>query len=124
MEAKTEQAQIQKLQARRQELRETLVMPAEGLSGSLIMIKRGFWGKARRRFTGQEPPRWTLTYMAEGKKRVDYVSNDMIEDVRLKVEEGNAYKHGVAELMALNAQIMLLERRERRRRAAAERGRR
>lgn len=48
----------------------------------------------------------------------------MVEDVRLRVEEGNAYKHGVAALMALNAQIMLLERRERRRRAAAERGRR
>jgi hypothetical protein len=126
MEANTEKVQIKKLRARRQQLLETLVLPPEGIAGSLVKINRGCWGKERRCFTGQEPPRWTLTYMCEGKKRVDYVSNDVVEQVQRQVAEGNVYKQGVAELMSINAQIALLERRERRRREAEEkrRGRR
>ena len=51
--------------------------------------------------------------MVDGKKRVEHVPDELVGDVRRRVEEGNAYKSGVAELMAINAQILILERRAR-----------
>ena len=123
MDIKNEQSQLKKLQARRQELLASLVLPPEGLPGSLAKIYRHCGGKTCHCYTGEGHPCWTLTYMAEGKKRVDYVSHDMVEEVRQRVEVGNAYKLGVAELMGINAQIVWLERRERKRREAEEKRR-
>lgn len=120
MDIKIERSQLKKLQARRQELLASLVLPPQGLPGSLAKIHRRCGEKTCHCSTGEGHPCWTLTYMAEGKKRVDYVSHDMVEEVRRGVEEGNAYKQGVAELMAVNAQILWLERRERKRREADE----
>jgi hypothetical protein len=54
--------------------------------------------------------------MVEGKKRVEHVPHEAVEAVRSGVEKGNAFKSGVAELMAINAQLMVLERRKRRQR--------
>jgi hypothetical protein len=50
---------------------------------------------------------------------VEHVPNELLGDVRRRVEEGNAYKSGVAELMAINAQILILERRARKQQEAA-----
>jgi len=123
VDIKNEQSQLKKLQTRRQELLASLVLPPDGLPGSLANIYRHCGGKTCHCYTGEGHPCWTLTYMVEGKKRVDYVSHDMVEEVRQRVEVGNAYKLGVAELMALNAQIVWLERRERKRREAEEKRR-
>ena len=54
--------------------------------------------------------------MVESKKRVEHVPHEAVEAVRRGVEEGNAFKSGVAEVMAINAQLMVLERRERKHR--------
>jgi hypothetical protein len=49
--------------------------------------------------------------MVEGKKAVEYVPAELLQDVRVRVHEGNSYKSEVAELMAINAQLLFLERR-------------
>ena len=51
--------------------------------------------------------------MIDGKKRVEHVPNELLDAVRARVETGNAYKIEVAELMAINAQLLLLGRRAR-----------
>jgi hypothetical protein len=57
--------------------------------------------------------------MVDGKKRVEHIPGELVGDVRRRVDEGNAYKSGVAELMAINAQILILERRARKQQEAA-----
>ena len=65
----------------------------------------------------QGHPSWTLTFMVAGTKRVVHVRNEDVDEVRRRVEHGNRFKTEVAELLAINAQLMVLERRARPRRA-------
>ena len=57
--------------------------------------------------------------MVDGKKRVEHIPGELVDAVRRRVEQGNAYKSGVAELMAINAQLLILERRARKQQEAA-----
>ena len=57
--------------------------------------------------------------MVDGKKRVEHVPNELLDTVRERLQEGNAYKSDVAELMAINAQLLLLGRRARKQQEAA-----
>jgi hypothetical protein len=70
----------------------------------------------------QGHPSWTLTFMADGRKRVVHVPSEVVEDVRARVETGNAFKSAVAEVLAINAQLLVLDRQERA--GAARRARR
>ena len=116
-------AVIQTLEARRKELLAGLRLPNEGLPGSLAQSRRrcGSAGCHCQKEGGHLS--WTLTFMIERKKRVEHVPSELVETVRRRVEAGNAYKSEVAELMAINAQLLLLERRARRQEQAAGRSR-
>jgi len=57
--------------------------------------------------------------MAAGRKHVVHVPSDAVDAVRRRVEAGNAFKSGVAEVLAINAQVMVLDRQARTRRAAS-----
>jgi hypothetical protein len=50
-------------------------------------------------------------------KRVVHVPREEVEAVQLRVERGNQFKSDVAELLAINAQLMILERQAGARRA-------
>ena len=104
------------LRARRRKLLATLALPPEGLPGSLALSHRRCGSPTCHCHEGQGHPSWTLTFMVESKKRVEHVPHEAVEAVRRGVEEGNAFKSGVAEVMAINAQLMVLERRERKHR--------
>ena len=110
---------IRKLQARRQELLPGLRLPTKGLPGSLAP-SRGRCGSAGCHCHEEGGHlSWTLTFMVERKKRVEHIPNELVDAVRRRVEQGKAYKSGVAELMAINAQLLILERRARKQQEAA-----
>ena len=111
------------LPARRRKLLATLALPPEGLPGSLALSHRRCGSPTCHCQQGEGHPSWTLTFMVEGKKRVGHVPHEAAESVRRRVEEGNAFKSGVAELMAINAQLMVLERKQRKLRAAQAKNR-
>lgn len=48
--------------------------------------------------------------MANGRKRVVHVPTETVETVRARVATGNAFKQAVAEVLAINAQLMVLDR--------------
>lgn len=102
------------LETRRQQLLRTLALPPEGLPGSLALSHRRCGSETCHCHTDpQGHPSWTLTFMTEGRKRVVHVPTDTVEDVRVRVETGNAFKSGIAELLAINAQLMVLDRQTR-----------
>lgn len=61
---------------------------------------------------------WSLTFMVDGKKRVELIPTDWVEELRPLVVEGREYKSAVAEVFAINAQLLALWRRQGRRKKA------
>ena len=102
------------LETRRQQLLRTVALPPEGLPGSLALSHRRCGSATCHCHTDpQGHPSWTLTFMADGRKRVVHVPTETVEDVRARVETGNAFKSRIAELLAINAQLMVLDRQAR-----------
>ena len=114
----TLRAHLGTLEARRKALLPGLRLPAAGLPGSLAQ-SRGRCGSAGCHcHQGEGHLSWTLTFMVDGKKRVEHIPAELLDVVRRRVEEGNAYKRRVAELMAINAQRLILGRRARKQQEA------
>jgi len=119
MRKQTPVAITRALHARRQRLLATLALPREGLPGSLALSHRRCGSPTCHcHDDDQGHPSWTLTFMADGGKRVVHVPGDAVDAVRRRVDAGHAFKSGVAEVLAINAQLMVLDRQDRTRRAA------
>ena len=106
-------ALLRTLQARRKQLLARLRLPTQGLPGSLAQSRRRCGSAGCHCQKAEGHLSWTLTFMSEGKKRVEHIPSELVGAVRGRVEQGNAYKSRVAQLMALNAQLLILERRAR-----------
>ncbi len=52
--------------------------------------------------------------MVGGKKRVERIPNEWVEEVQRLVEAGREFKDAVAEVFAANAQLLALWRKQRR----------
>jgi hypothetical protein len=50
--------------------------------------------------------------MAEGKKRVERIPREWVEEVQLRVEAGREFKQAVAEVFAANARLLALWRQQ------------
>jgi hypothetical protein len=50
--------------------------------------------------------------MAGGKKRVEHIPTEWVEEVRQLVEAGREFKQAVAEVLAANAQLLALWRKQ------------
>ena len=56
---------------------------------------------------------WSLTFMADGQKQVQHIPKHLVEEVRQRVEAGREYKEALREVMAANAHLFVLARRQR-----------
>lgn len=83
----------------------------------LQVSRQGLWEPGFRlsfRRCRARHPGWTLTFMVDGKKRVERIPNDWVEEVRRRVQAGREFKEAVAEVFAANAQLLVLGRKQRR----------
>ena len=55
---------------------------------------------------------WSLTFMMQGKKRVQHIPKEWVEDVRRRVKAGREFQDAVREVLAANAQLLALERKK------------
>lgn len=67
---------------------------------------------------------WSLTYMVQGKKRVERIPEDWVDLVRPRVDRSRKFKEALAEVFALNAELLVVERRQQRGGSARRRRRR
>ncbi len=115
--------QIRALHTRRQQLLATLAFPPDGLPGSLALSHRRCGSPTCHcHQDAQGHPSWTLTFMVARTKRVVHVPSEEVEAVQRRVEQGNQFKSEVAELLAINAQLMVLKRQARSRRERSTKG--
>jgi len=105
-----------RLRQRKFELLRRFPIPPDLLPGSLSLTHRRC-GRPTCHCAGDKKghPVWSLTFMAGGKKRVEPIPTEWVEEVQRLVEAGREFKEAVAEVFASNAQLLALWREQRRR---------
>jgi hypothetical protein len=104
-----------RLRRRKRRLLARFRIPDDALPGSLALSHRRCGKSSCHCADGEGHPLWTLTFMAGGKKRVEHIPADWIDSVRPQVEAGRHFKQAAAELLGVNAELLVLARNQRRR---------
>jgi len=95
---------------RRYQIAEDLVRDL--LPGSLSETRRRCGKPTCHCATGEGHLSAYLTFMVDGHKRVERVPAAWVADVRRRVQAGREFKEAVAEVLAANAQLLVLERQQ------------
>ena len=106
--------QASRLRQRARLLLARLHLPQDALPGSLAVSHRRCGKPSCRCAKGDGHPFATLTFMAAGKKRVESIPADWLDVIRPRVQAGRKFKNIAAELLAINAQLLVLARQQRR----------
>ena len=89
-------------------------LPDDALPGSLALSRRRCGKPSCHCADGEGHPLWTLTFMAGGKKRVESIPAAWVNTIRPRVEAGRHFKETGAELLRINADLLVLARNQRR----------
>lgn len=87
-------------------------LPQELLPGSLSLTHRRCGKSNCHCASGTGHPVWLLTFSFRGKKRVERIPEEWVDEVKALVERGREFKDAVAEVFAVNAELLALWRRE------------
>ena len=107
-----------RLRRRVRQLMARFRVPADALPGSLAFSYRRCGKPSCHCADSEGHPFWTLTFMAGGNKRVESVPADWVDTVRRRVEVGRRFKEASAELLLIQAELLVLARKQRARPAA------
>ena len=102
-----------RLRQRKFELTRKFNIPPDLLPGSLSLTRSRCGKSSCRCASGEGHEGWMLTFMVDGKKRVERIPQEWVEDVRRRVEAGREFKQAVAEVFAANAQLLAVARQQR-----------
>jgi uncharacterized protein DUF6788 len=105
-------AEAAQLRQRKFVLARRFRIPEDLLPGSLSETHRRCGKPSCHCARGAGHPVWTLTFMVDGKKRVERIPAEWVAEVRRLVDAGREFKQAVNEVLAANAQLWVLWRRE------------
>jgi len=107
-------AQAARLRQRLFRLIERHRLPEDLLPGSLV-CSHTRCGKPTCHCAHDEGhPAWSLTFMVDGEKRVEHIPKDWVDEVQRQVTAGRIFQDAVRDVLAANAQLLALARRQRR----------
>ena len=106
-----------RLRRRARSLTARFESPQDALPGSLALSHCRCGKPSCHCANGDGHPLWTLTFMAGGKKRVETIPADWLAAVGPRVEAGRRFKEAAAELLLINAELLVLARNQRPRRS-------
>lgn len=101
-----------RLRQRKYALLRRFQIPPDALPGSLVQTYHRCGKPNCRCAQGELHPLWSLTFMAEGKKHVQHIPRELVEELQPLVEQGREFKDAVAEVFAANAQLLALWRQQ------------
>lgn len=90
-------------------------LPKDALPGSLAMTRRKCGTKTCHCAKGEGHPQWMLTFMEDGKKRVERVPEEWVDYVRQRLEEAKRFKENVNQVLLANAELLVLLRKQKQR---------
>ena len=99
-----------RLRQRKFQLLRRFPIPAEALPGSLSLSHLRCGKPTCHCAEDRGHPVWSLTFMVQGKKRVQHIPKQWVEEVRGRVQQGREFQEAVREVWAANAQLLVLER--------------
>jgi hypothetical protein len=105
--------QAARIRQRKFELVRRFQIPEDLLPGSLTKQYHRCGKSNCHCAEGEGHPKWSLTYMADGKKHVQYIPERLVDEVPSKVEAGREYQDAVREVLAANAKLLVLARKQR-----------
>ncbi len=114
--------QAARLRQRKYQLVRRYGIPENAVGGSLALTHRRCGKPTCHCATGKGHPIWSLTFMVDGKKHVEWIPDDWVEEIRPLVEQGREVKSAVVEVLAINAQLLALWRKQTKRKKKKKRG--
>ncbi len=102
-----------RLRQRKFQLLRRFSIPADALPGSLSLTHLRCGKPTCHCADDRGHPVWSLTFMVQGKKRVQHIPKDWVEEVRRRVRTGREFQDAVREVLAANAQLLVLARQQR-----------
>jgi hypothetical protein len=109
---KVKSAQASRLRQRKFALVRRFQIPDHLLPGSLSQSRYRCGKETCHCASDEGHSGWTLTFMVDGQKRVERIPQDWVDEVRQRVEAGREFQDAVREVLAANAQLLALERRQ------------
>jgi hypothetical protein len=85
-------------------------LPDDALPGSLALSHRRCGKPSCHCADGEGHPLWTLTFMSAGNQRVESIPAEWLDAIRPRVEAGRRFKDAAAELLLINAELLVLAR--------------
>ncbi len=104
-----------RLRKRKFELLRRFSIPPDLLPGSLTLSRTRCGKPTCHCVEGEGHAAWSLTFMVRGKKHVKRVPQEWADQVRRRVQAGREFQDAVREVLAANAQLLALARKQRRR---------
>jgi hypothetical protein len=104
------------LRQRKFELVHRFHIPEDALPGSLSLTHLRCGKSTCHCAHDQGHPVWSLTFMVKGKKQVQHIPQSWVEDVRRRVRAGREFQDAVREVLAANAQLLVLARQQQKKR--------
>jgi len=107
-----------RLRQRKFDLLRRFSIPDDLLPGSLSLSHLRCGKPACHCADRRDPghPIWTYTFMVDGKKHTQHVPKEMVEEVQKRVAAGREFQDAVREVLAANAQLLVLIRQQQRQR--------
>jgi len=109
-------AQAARLRQRKFDLLRRFPIPCELLPGALTRSYTRCGNPHCHCAQNRGHEAWSLTFMVKGHRRVERIPRDWVEEVRGRVEAGREFQDAVREVLAANAQLLVLARQERKKR--------
>jgi hypothetical protein len=102
-----------RLRQRKFELVRRFHIPDDALPGSLSLSHLRCGKPTCHCAHDQGHPVWSLTFMLKGKKQVQHIPKPWVDEVRRRVRAGREFQDAVREVLAANAQLLVLARQQR-----------
>ena len=101
-----------RLRQRKFEIIRHLPQLVDQLPGTLTLSYTRCGKPTCRCARGKGHPAWSLTYMLRGERHVDRIPAAWAEEVQRRVRAGREFQDAVREVLAANAQLLLLARQQ------------
>lgn len=101
-----------RLRQRKFQLLRRFSIPEDALPGSLVLSHLRCGKLNCHCAEDRGHPVWSLTFMVQGRKRVQHIPKEWVEEVRRRVKAGREFQDAVREVLAANAQLLVLERKK------------
>jgi len=112
MNAQPKGPQAARLRQRKFQLVRKFRLPEDLLPGCLSVSHTRCGKPTCHCASGEGHPAWSLTFMANGKKRVERIPKEWVEEVRRRVGAGREFQDAVREVLTANAELLVLWRQQ------------